>query len=235
MITFSDAKAASRTIARSINPLAVVLFGSVARTGTGGDLDLLILTDEHSAAAEDCHLLLHRSLKRHVRKGAVDPFVVPAAKWEFFYGQGSPFLELIAREGRSLYMRNAVREWLEQAHEELRTARYLLEGGYAKGACCHAQQSVEKAAKAKLIEKGWDLERTHSIERLAAIGRQYRLRFPLTEQEMILIDAIYRGRYPAEAGLLPLGQPTPLDAQEAVAVAQKMLDYCLVRKKRQRL
>jgi HEPN domain-containing protein/predicted nucleotidyltransferase len=226
MITFNDAKAASRTIARNLNPISVVLFGSVAREGTGYDLDLLIVTDEDSSDAGDRYLLLHRCMKRHIRKTAIDPFIVPLSKWNRFYAEGSPFLELIAREGRPLYMRNAVKEWLKQAEDEFVMARYLIQGGYAKGACYHAQQSVEKAAKAKLLDKGWDLERIHSIERLVAIGRGYRVRFPLTEEDIIFIDAIHRGRYPAEAGLLPMGEPTTTDAQTAVSIAEKMIAYC---------
>jgi len=226
MITFSDAKKASRTIVRNLNPVSVVLFGSVAREGIGQDLDFMIVTDENSADVEDRYLLLHRCMKPHLRKAAVDPFIVPLAKWRRYYADGSPFLELITREGRPLYMRNAVKEWLKQAEDELGMARYLLEGGFSKGACYHAQQAVEKAAKAKLIDKGWDLEKVHSIARLSVIGQEYRLRFPLDEQDLTLIDAIYRGRYPAEAGLLPMGEPTAEEARTAVGIAEKMVRYC---------
>ncbi len=227
MITFQEAKKASRLIVRNLNPVSVVLFGSVARDGKGQDLDFLIVTDEHSADAASRDQLLHRCLKRHIRKAAIDPFFISPSQWRQYQAEGSPFLNLIAREGRPMYMRNAVREWLKQAHDELDMAKYLLQGGFAKGACYHAQQSVEKAAKAKLIEKGWDLERIHSVERLMALGRDYRIRYPLSEEDVLFIDAIYRGRYPAEAGLLPLGDPALEDAEKAVQIAEKMLAYCL--------
>jgi predicted nucleotidyltransferase len=99
MITFSDAKKASRTIVRNLNPVSVVLFGSVAREGIGRDLDFLIVTDEESAEAENRYLLLHRCMKRHIRRTAVDPFIVPLSKWNRYYAEGSPFLELIAKGG----------------------------------------------------------------------------------------------------------------------------------------
>ena len=35
------------------------------------------------------------------------------------------------------------------------------------------------------------------------------------------MDEIYRGRYPAESGLLPLGTPTEEDADRSVAIAQR--------------
>jgi len=225
MITFNEAKKASQAIVRNLNPLSVVLFGSVAREGQGQDLDFLIVTDENSADVESRDLLLHRCLKRHIRKTAVDSFFITPSLWKQYHAEGSPFLNLVAREGRSLYMRNAVKEWLKQAEDELSMAKYLLQGGFYKGACYHAQQCVEKAAKAKLIEKGWDLERIHSMERLMALGRDYRIKYPLDEKAALFIDAIYRGRYPAEAGLLPLGEPALQDAQKAVKIAETMMAF----------
>ena len=110
-----------------------------------------------------------------------------------------------------------------EAEEELGMATYLLQGGYLRGACYHAQQSIEKAIKAKLFKKGWALEKTHSVQRLAAIAKDYKVRMSLTDDEIILIDSIYRGRYPIEAGLLPLGDPSATDAKKAVDIAQKLL------------
>ncbi len=39
---------------------------------------------------------------------------------------------------------------------------------------------------------------------------------------MIFIDSIYSGRYPADAGLLPLGEPTESDAEKAVKIAKRL-------------
>ncbi len=58
-----------------------------------------------------------------------------------------------------------------------------------------------------------------------ALGKDYRIKYPLDEKDAIFIDAIYRGRYPAEAGLLPLGEPALEDAQKAVQIAEKMLAF----------
>lgn len=66
------------------------------------------------------------------------------------------------------------------------------------------QQAIEKAIKAKLFKKGWEREKTHSIERLIAIGKDYRVKFPLSDEEIVFLDSIYRGRYPVDEGLLPL-------------------------------
>jgi HEPN domain-containing protein len=96
---------------------------------------------------------------------------------------------------------------------------YLLEGGYAKGARYYSQQSIEKAIKAVLLKKGWDLEKVHNIERLAAIAEDCRIPLTISEEEVIFIDSIYRGRDPAEAGLLPLGEPSGDDARRSVSLA----------------
>ena len=119
-------------------------------------------------------------------------------------------------------MKNAFQEWLKQAEEELNMAKYLLTGGYFKGVCFHAQQSTEKSIKAKLFKKGWELEKTHQIARLIAIGKDYKVRFSLTDEEIVFIDGIYRGRYPAEAGILPLGEPTHEDAERAIGLAYRI-------------
>ena len=89
------------------------------------------------------------------------------------------------------------------------------------GACYHAQQSVEKSIKTMLLDRGWDLERIHSIHRLAAMAEDYRLPTLLRPADIDFMDEIYRGRYPAESGLLPLGTPTRDDAEPALSIAKR--------------
>ncbi len=120
-------------------------------------------------------------------------------------------------------MNNQLQEWLRQADEEYCTAKYLADGGFYRGSCYHAEQSVENFLKAQLIDKGWDLEKTHSIRRLLAISEDYGLQYDLSEGDVIFIDSIYRGRYPAEAGLLPQGEPHAEDAGRALKLAAALL------------
>jgi len=223
MVTLRDAKEASDSIVRTLKPVSVVLFGSVARDRTGADLDLLIVTEDGEKLRQDANLLVHKCLKRFYRKFPIDPFIVPQSVLKEHYLKGSPFLEKISKEGKVLYMKNAVQEWLKQSSDELNMAEYLLGGGFYNGACYHAQQSIGKSIKARLLGKGWELEKTHSIERLSAIGKDYRIRFKLSDEEMVFIDSIYRGRYPAEAGLLPLGEPSKKDGERAVVIARRMM------------
>jgi len=222
MATLKDAKEVTDSIVKKLQPVSVTLFGSVAREGIGTDLDLLIVTDDKSVGGCNSELLLHKCLKRFYRKFAIDPFIVSQSLLNKYYSRGSPFLKLISKEGRVIYMKNAVQEWVKQSKDESDIAEYLLQGGFFKGACYHAQQSIEKAIKAALLNKGWELERIHSIERLAAIGKDYKIKLKLSDEETVFIDSIYRGRYPAEAGLLPLGEPSRVEAEKAVRIAKRM-------------
>ena len=222
MVTFKDAKDVAGSIVKTLNPVSIIVFGSVAREGSGTDLDLLIVTGDGLAKEGDASILLHRCLKRFYKRFAIDPFIIPLSVLKDYYLKGSPFLKLISKEGRTLYMKGAVQEWIRQSEDELNMAKYLLQGGFFKGACYHAQQSIEKAIKVRLLKKGWELEKTHSIERLVAICRDYKIRLNLSDEEIIFIDSIYRGRYPAEAGLLPLGEPKERDAKEAVDIAERI-------------
>jgi len=43
-----------------------------------------------------------------------------------------------------------------------------------------------------------------------------------TLEEIVFIDSIYRGRYPAEAGLFPLGEPSNKDAEKTVSIAKRI-------------
>lgn len=101
-------------------------------------------------------------------------------------------------------------------------AEYLFKGDFYKGSCYHSQQAIEKAIKAALIKKGWEHEKTHSIERLVAIAKDFRLKIEMTDEEILFIDSIYR-EYPAEAGLLAYGEPLKEDAKRAIMLAKRVL------------
>jgi HEPN domain-containing protein/predicted nucleotidyltransferase len=222
MVTYQDARKAAQAIRKAVHPYAVLLFGSVAREGQGNDLDLLVLFDDKEIAGKDVQYFVNKSLKPYYKKFSVDPFVLPLSKWYKYQKKGSPFLNLISKEGKVLFMKDIVEDWTRQAQEDLDMAKYLLKGGFFKGACYHAQQSAEKAMKASLFKKGWELEKTHSAARLAAIGDDMRVKFPLSEEDIVFLDSIYRGRYPLEAGLLPLGSPKSNEAEKAIALAGKL-------------
>lgn len=219
MVSFNDARDVSNAIITTLHPISIVIFGSVARKGIGEDLDLLVVIEDDTKKSSEAYLMVNRCLKPFFKKFAIDPFVISQSILNEYHRKGSPFLRLILKEGRSLYMKDAVKEWLKQAKDELDMALYLLRGEYYKGSCYHAQQSIEKSIKACLLAKGWELEKIHNVERLLSIAGDFGIAINVSEDDVVFIDSIYRGRYPAEAGLLPLGEPSGSDAKRALSIA----------------
>jgi len=222
MVTIEDIKEVKEVVVKTLHPISVQVFGSVAKKGVGTDLDLLVIIDDESQIVRNANLILHKSLKKFYKKFAIDPFIISETVFNEYYSKGSPFLKAILKEGRLLYMRNSLKEWLKLAEEELNMAIYLLNGGYFKGACYHSQQCIEKSIKVILLKKGWELEKIHSIERLISIADDYNIKIKLSDEEVVFIDSIYRGRYPAEAGILPFGEPSKVDARKAVDIAKRI-------------
>ncbi|MBU1627558.1 HEPN domain-containing protein, partial [bacterium] len=212
MVTLKDAREVSKEIVKKLQPISVIVFGSVAKEGIGEDLDLLVVSEDDQKTIRELNGLLFKHTRGFYKRFAIDPFIVPVSKLRECFSKGSPFLRLIQNEGRSLYMKDSVKEWLKRADEDFAMARYLLEGNYFRGACYHSQQAMEKSLKGRLLQKGWELEKVHSIERLMVLAGEYNLRLEIDEDDIIFIDSIYRGRYPAEEGLLPLGEPQKGDA-----------------------
>jgi len=217
--TLADAREVTSSIVAALDPLAVLVFGAVGRTGEGNDLDLLVVVEEGSTGSS----ALDAALRPFYKRIAVDPFVMPEGTFRDHFLRGSPFLRSVIREGRRLYMKNAESEWMKDARDELSAAEYLGKGGFWKLACFHAQQAVEKSLKARLLGKGWELEKVHAIARLSALCADYRIPSLLADEEVQFMDSIYRGRYPGEAGLLPLGEPNREEADRAIAIAAKVL------------
>ena len=46
----------------------------------------------------------------------------------------------------------------------------------------------------------------------------------ISDEDVVFIDNVYRGRYPAEAGLLPLGDPSEADAQKILGLADQIFN-----------
>jgi HEPN domain-containing protein/predicted nucleotidyltransferase len=223
MVYQNQIQEAVEAIVSSIHPISIVLFGSVARKGKGNDLDLMIVIDEKKASVPETQMVVHRCLAGCYSRFAVDPFVVALDTLHRVSSRKSPFLRMIAREGRVVYMKDADSEWMRQAQEELEMATYLFHGKYYKGCCYHAQQALEKGIKSRLLGKGWELEKTHSIARLVAICREFKVRLSVRDEDIVFMDSIYRGGYPAEEGLLPFREPSASDAEKAILICRRVV------------
>jgi HEPN domain-containing protein len=119
---------------------------------------------------------------------------------------------------------NDLREsWLAFAREDLRMAELALAETIYNQTCFHAQQCAEKSIKGLLLVQGKTPPRTHQLTDLLMLLKPN----PLEEVslELRLMDRFYiPTRYPdALPGALPDGLPNLHDAQEALAVAQTVL------------
>ena len=222
VVTRETAAQVREAVVAAVDPLEIILFGSVAAAATGNDLDMLVVTDRRDdSPAADVGGDLRTALRPLKRRFDIDDYHLTRTEFARQLRGGSVFLRKIVSEGICIYMRDGIKAWRRQSEEELDTAKYLLAGGFFRGACYHAQQCVEKSIKTMLLERGWELEKIHSIHRLLVVAQDHGVPLKLPPADIDFVDEIYRGRYPAESGLLPLGTPTRADAARAVTLARQ--------------
>ena len=223
MVTLEDAKQVSDEIVRRFKPVSITVFGSVARNGTGNDLDIMVIVDESRSSPDVVSRSVQSQLKNCYRHFAIDPFVFGLATAHRQLKTGSPFLNMVLDEGVIVYMKNAFNEWNRNAAEDLAMAKHLLNGNFFRGACYNAQQAIEKTMKAQLLAKGWLLEKIHNVRRLAVLCEEYKCPFDIPDEDISFLDSIYRSRYPAETGLLPQGEPGKEDVLRAIDCAERVM------------
>ena len=120
-------------------------------------------------------------------------------------------------------MKLETEEWVRIAEEELKSADLLFGNGIYRMVCLHSQQAVEKILKALLTEQDIEFRKTHNIVDLGALLKTQGLTLNLNHEEAGFLNAVYRSRYPPEAGLLPHGEPTRDDAGKALAIARRVV------------
>jgi HEPN domain-containing protein len=218
MVTLENAKEIARILAEKVTPLTVITFGSVAKEGRGHDLDLLIVSQH-----ENLNPAIEQTVRNLSDRFPIDYMIGSVELITRQFRKGSPFLNMIQREGRILFMDDSFREWEALALEDIKQGDYLFKGNFFRGACFSAQQAIEKAVKGELLKRGWELEKIHQLRRLLNIGRTLDLTLEYEGSDVDFIDSIYRGRYPADEGLLPLKSPSKEDAGRALEIARKFL------------
>jgi HEPN domain-containing protein len=113
-----------------------------------------------------------------------------------------------------------IRQWVEKAENDLKTAAHTLELGVecpTDTVCFHAQQCVEKYLKALLIFEGKDISRTHHISELVRmLPATIRPDLSPSEQEL-LTDYAVSTRYPGDYDAIPLAE-----ARRAVQIARRV-------------
>lgn len=122
---------------------------------------------------------------------------------------------------------NGAERWFEFAQEDLTVARLSLENKVYNQACFHSHQGVEKVLKGYLSAKGGDVPRTHSITTLLKLCAKVNPAFNELPEDTLKLDDYYiPTRYPdALPGVLPEGLPCKEDAEEAVALLEKVMKF----------
>lgn len=120
-------------------------------------------------------------------------------------------------------MKLETKEWIKIVNEEVASANLLFKNGIYRMVCLHSQQAVEKILKALLTEWGVEFKKTHNIVDLLSLLNTQGLTVNVNYEEAGFLNAIYRSRYPSDAGLLPHGEPTEDDASKALALAQRVV------------
>lgn len=209
-------------LVRGYDPDAVILFGSRASGAArdDSDIDLLIIKDTDKRPIDRRVEVESLLADRNV---ALDLIVFTPRELRGLFFAGDAFIEQVVETGKVLYMRDATGPWVRDAREELESARLLRERSLFRPACYHAQQAVEKALKALIVEKAERPERTHDLVGLMNHAQRLGWTVDLPIDDVVFLNAVYKGRYPAEEGLLPRGAPTDADASRAIAGAERVV------------
>jgi HEPN domain-containing protein len=123
--------------------------------------------------------------------------------------------------------RELVRAWLIKSRHDLIAARGIgtLPEGPLDAAIYHCQQAAEKAVKGFLAFQDHRLERSHDIERLIEIARQYQTDFSKLEDAAIILTPYATAyRYPGESAIL---EPSRQEFDEALRLATELVDFVL--------
>jgi len=125
-------------------------------------------------------------------------------------------------------LRGEVKDWFEQAQEDLKTAKYNLEGRIYYASAFFSQQAVEKALKAYHIYKKTGFRKTHSVNSLAkGLGLSKEFLSKIVE-----LEEIHRiARYPGISEKIPSKEIGKDDAINFYNIAQEVLEWVEVRLK----
>lgn len=118
-------------------------------------------------------------------------------------------------------------QWLEKAAEDLTVARLVFDEGHMAHACFLAQQCIEKALKAYLLDSSNTYPRTHKLVDLLGQCENLEPAFARFRSDCIVVDQYYiPTRYPnGVPGGLPGGTPGQTEAQESLDIADRILRF----------
>ncbi len=118
-------------------------------------------------------------------------------------------------------MKKTTKDWLNSAENDITLNINILHiETLTHLAAFHAQQAIEKSFKSVIEEFELGFIKTHSLERLYGIVKNY-LKAEFNYDLLILLDQLYiDARYPGEMGLLPNGKPSLSEATDFHLLSQ---------------
>ncbi len=119
------------------------------------------------------------------------------------------------------------KEWLKLAYADVLTCGEIKDNSILTNMMAfHAQQAVEKSLKSLLAFHKRKIPKTHSLNNLFELCREY---IDVPDEEIVnVLDELYiESRYPGDMGILPNGKPTLSEANEFYIFAKDFFsDVC---------
>ncbi|MDD9987721.1 MAG: hypothetical protein OXQ31_15715 [Spirochaetaceae bacterium] len=104
MVTRKTASLVRDAVVEAVDPVEIILFGSVAQTASGNDLDLLVVTEEcDGAPRNESARELTTALRSFKRMFEIDHYVLTRSQFAQEFRRGSVFLRKIVSEGICIY------------------------------------------------------------------------------------------------------------------------------------
>ena len=115
--------------------------------------------------------------------------------------------------------------WLAFADEDIKMAELALSEGIFRQTCFHSQQAAEKALKGLLVARLGTHPKGHSLEQLLLYDSATQKELEGWREACRSLDRFYIPTRYADAlpGLLPTGEPTRTDAEEALRDAKAIV------------
>ena len=112
-------------------------------------------------------------------------------------------------------------EWIGFARSDLELARPQERNIHIELLCFHAQQAVEKALKAVMVDRMIDFPYTHDIGELLTILEENGIEYTVATPEVNRLSRYATvTRYPG-----PSDPPTPTDHARALEVAEQVVEW----------
>ncbi|AGJ62240.1 HEPN domain-containing protein [Saccharolobus islandicus] len=119
------------------------------------------------------------------------------------------------------------KEWIEQALEDLDTAKVLLTNGKYYASAFYSQQAVEKSLKSLIIYLGKDPGKTHSLTELIEMVEKEGVTMPINIKEnlMVLSPHFIISRYLDAANGVPFKQYSKSISEDLYNRAKEVIEW----------